>query len=464
MKTAISSAAHSRCAASQPACSGRHHHDLGDEHLSGFSEGPLFAESRSTATASCASRRNSKLFSPPASPPSGAWRRPRMAPIYAGTGHRGRVYHVTASGASTLVWTADEPEVFALALDPAGVLYAASSPDGKVYRIEKGKAAEFFAPKSEIHLVAGVRPRRQPVRRHRRSRQCLSRGQSRKIGAVLRNRPIARHRAGVRFPRQCAGRHRTQRHPLSHRAPRTRLSCCTTPACRRSATIVPHAGRHRVRRGSGRLDRESLGTAYCRPLRSPMSITVTAPATSITVHRHSERKPAAISSPKPDAPEARRASRCSSTPPHQPADGNPGRREIRGLQNQSGRAQWKRCGARRKRTCTACWWSRTARSSSPPTRKAASTGWARIAKPRCWWKPTKAKQRGCCDAPNGLLAATGDMGKLFRLAGAEGATRQLTNRRCTTPAPWRAGAASLGAVQRGKVELLHALGKFRASG
>jgi WD40 repeat protein len=69
--------------------------------------------------------------------------------FYAGTGHRGRVYHVTASGASTLLWTSDEPEIFAVAVDSAGVVYAASSPDGKVYRIENGKAAEFFAPKAK---------------------------------------------------------------------------------------------------------------------------------------------------------------------------------------------------------------------------------------------------------------------------------------------------------------------------
>jgi hypothetical protein len=69
--------------------------------------------------------------------------------IYAGTGHRGRVFHITPAGVSTLVWTADQPEVFAVALDAGGVLYAASSPDGKVYRIEKGKAAEFFAPKAK---------------------------------------------------------------------------------------------------------------------------------------------------------------------------------------------------------------------------------------------------------------------------------------------------------------------------
>lgn len=69
--------------------------------------------------------------------------------IYAGTGHRGRVYQIAPSGASNLVWTSDQPEIFAVAVDPAGVLYAGTSPDGKVYRIDKGKATEFFAPKAK---------------------------------------------------------------------------------------------------------------------------------------------------------------------------------------------------------------------------------------------------------------------------------------------------------------------------
>jgi sugar lactone lactonase YvrE len=69
--------------------------------------------------------------------------------IYAGTGHRGRVYQIAMSGASKLVWTSDQPEVFAVAVSPDGVLYAATSPDGKVYRIDKGKATEFFAPQAK---------------------------------------------------------------------------------------------------------------------------------------------------------------------------------------------------------------------------------------------------------------------------------------------------------------------------
>ena len=66
--------------------------------------------------------------------------------VYAATGHRGRVFRIDAAGNSSLLWTAGQPEVFALALDSRGALYAATSPDGKIYRIENGKAAEYFSP------------------------------------------------------------------------------------------------------------------------------------------------------------------------------------------------------------------------------------------------------------------------------------------------------------------------------
>ena len=66
--------------------------------------------------------------------------------LYAGTGHRGRVYRIDRAGKSTLLWTAPEPEVFAIAADPRGIVYAATSPDGKIYRIENGNATEYFVP------------------------------------------------------------------------------------------------------------------------------------------------------------------------------------------------------------------------------------------------------------------------------------------------------------------------------
>ncbi len=69
--------------------------------------------------------------------------------LYAATGHRGHVYKVAPDGTSSSVWTSEQPEIFAIAVDAAGILYAASSPDGKVYRIENGKASELFAPKAK---------------------------------------------------------------------------------------------------------------------------------------------------------------------------------------------------------------------------------------------------------------------------------------------------------------------------
>lgn len=64
--------------------------------------------------------------------------------VYAATGHRGRVLRVGVNGKVQPVWTAPEPEVFALCLGSNGVLYAGTSPNGGVYRIENGKATEIW--------------------------------------------------------------------------------------------------------------------------------------------------------------------------------------------------------------------------------------------------------------------------------------------------------------------------------
>lgn len=66
--------------------------------------------------------------------------------VYFSTGHRGRVYRWKAGEKPVLLWSAPHPEVFALALDARGMLFAGSSPDGKVWKLDGGKAAEFFDP------------------------------------------------------------------------------------------------------------------------------------------------------------------------------------------------------------------------------------------------------------------------------------------------------------------------------
>jgi sugar lactone lactonase YvrE len=70
--------------------------------------------------------------------------------LYFSTGHRGHVYRLKP-GATTpeVLWSAPQPEVFALALDARGRLYAASSPDGRVWRIENGQAKEIFNPQAK---------------------------------------------------------------------------------------------------------------------------------------------------------------------------------------------------------------------------------------------------------------------------------------------------------------------------
>jgi hypothetical protein len=66
--------------------------------------------------------------------------------LYLGTGNRGRLLKVDAAGNGTVAWTSDQPEIFAVAIDRAGAVYAGTSPDGKVYRIENGRATEYFSP------------------------------------------------------------------------------------------------------------------------------------------------------------------------------------------------------------------------------------------------------------------------------------------------------------------------------
>lgn len=77
---------------------------------------------------------------------------------YLGGGSPARVYRVTPDGKSTVIFEAKELQVQALAIDPNGTIYAATSPDGRVYKLEpnlpespakkKGKKEEQESPAS----------------------------------------------------------------------------------------------------------------------------------------------------------------------------------------------------------------------------------------------------------------------------------------------------------------------------
>lgn len=66
--------------------------------------------------------------------------------LYFGTGNEGKIYRLKDQQLK-LLYTAPEPEIYAVSFHN-GFLYAASSPNGKVYRIdpEKGTAKPFFDP------------------------------------------------------------------------------------------------------------------------------------------------------------------------------------------------------------------------------------------------------------------------------------------------------------------------------
>jgi sugar lactone lactonase YvrE len=69
--------------------------------------------------------------------------------VFLGTGYRGGVYAVRPNGAMELIWNAPEPAVFALTIDARGALYVATSPSGKIYKIEGDTATEWFDPQAQ---------------------------------------------------------------------------------------------------------------------------------------------------------------------------------------------------------------------------------------------------------------------------------------------------------------------------
>ena len=70
--------------------------------------------------------------------------------IYAASGSPARVYRITPEGKSTIIFQPQELQVQALQVAPGGVIYAATAPDGKVYKIEHKPGDKTEPSKSEI--------------------------------------------------------------------------------------------------------------------------------------------------------------------------------------------------------------------------------------------------------------------------------------------------------------------------
>ena len=68
--------------------------------------------------------------------------------VYAATGSPARVYRITPDGTATIVFEPQELQVQTLEVGPRGVIYAATAPDGKVYKIEHKTAEKGEARKA----------------------------------------------------------------------------------------------------------------------------------------------------------------------------------------------------------------------------------------------------------------------------------------------------------------------------
>jgi hypothetical protein len=76
--------------------------------------------------------------------------RDRKGNLYIGTGHQGKVFRVDTKQNCTLLFTAREPDIFALAVGPDESLYVGSSPEGKVYRVTPdGQSKVFYDPRTK---------------------------------------------------------------------------------------------------------------------------------------------------------------------------------------------------------------------------------------------------------------------------------------------------------------------------
>jgi hypothetical protein len=75
--------------------------------------------------------------------------------VYAATGSPARVYRITPEGQASIIFEPQELQVQTLEVGPRGVIYAATAPDGKVYKIERKPDGKGDAPKVQSKASDG---------------------------------------------------------------------------------------------------------------------------------------------------------------------------------------------------------------------------------------------------------------------------------------------------------------------
>ncbi len=381
---------------SLPSLSRRDHHYLGDEHLPGFSQGPIFRRLARPATAVRASRPNWKRFSPPVSPSCGALVEAPDGSLYAGTGHRGRVYRIDPCGRRragldcrmsrksspsrsiraassmpparpTARFTASKMEKRRSSSRPRrntsgrsrfakdGSLLVGTGDPGNIYRVDKAGKSELYYETGQSHVTALAFDANGNVLAGTEPNGILYRISAKDKAFVLYNASLPEIRSIVPMPDGTVY-----------------AAALGGSVANRTTPVLPGVSSARSSR-SPRLEHPS-----------PFLIRTRRPDTDL--------KPKAVRATGSHAggPASRRRERT-----HR----NSRRREVGASTRSIPIPPLKRCGARKTKTCTAWRSSRTARSCSPQIHKAAFTGSGRIARRRWWWRPTKAKRRGCWRLP-----------------------------------------------------------------
>ena len=88
----------------------------------------------------------------------GRWAAIREGNLYAGGGPGAKLYRLSAGGEKKMVAELDGLQIQAIAIDSHDRVYAATAPDGKVYRVGGGRQVRsLLRSQGEIHLGVGFR-------------------------------------------------------------------------------------------------------------------------------------------------------------------------------------------------------------------------------------------------------------------------------------------------------------------
>ena len=95
--------------------------------------------------------------------------------LYAATSPDGRIYKIDRSGKGAPFFDPEDKYIWSLALDQQGNLYAGTGEKGLIYKITPdGKGSAFYATKATHVITLDVRAQRAAAGRHRRARDGCS--------------------------------------------------------------------------------------------------------------------------------------------------------------------------------------------------------------------------------------------------------------------------------------------------